>query len=168
MDPLGELLASDHRRTLEFFAVCLKDVSEHPVDRQELLYNASVLAHYAQVSTADAETPAPETLGTVFDRFVAGPAGAGAPPPMSPGMLETAATQCLLLSGFFESQMRRRHNVRWFAGLGAEFFSRAAAGQTSAEKARLLGALAERFEPWRRRHARLGRELRDAQYLLRN
>ena len=50
MDPLGELLASDHRRTLEFFVMNLKDVSEPTVDQQELLYNASVLAHYAQIS----------------------------------------------------------------------------------------------------------------------
>ena len=51
MDPLGELLATDHRQTLEFFIVGLRDVSEPTVDQQELLYNASVLAHYAQVST---------------------------------------------------------------------------------------------------------------------
>ena len=58
MDPLGELLASDHRRTLEFFVMNLKDVSEPTVDQQELLYNASVLAHYAQISI-DAESPWP-------------------------------------------------------------------------------------------------------------
>ena len=56
MDPLGELLASDHRRTLEFFVMNLKDVSEPTVDQQELLYNASVLAHYAQISI-DPEMP---------------------------------------------------------------------------------------------------------------
>ena len=56
MNPLGELLATDHRRVLEFFVSGLRDVSEPDVDRQELLYNASVLAHYAQVSTeADIE-----------------------------------------------------------------------------------------------------------------
>ena len=56
MDPLGELLSSDHRRTLEFFVMNLKDVSEPTVDQQELLYNASVLAHYAQISV-DADNP---------------------------------------------------------------------------------------------------------------
>jgi hypothetical protein len=165
MDPFGELLASDHRQTLEFFLVCLKDVSESSVDPQELLYNASVLAHYAQVSTgADGETPAPATLTTVFDRFVVSSTWANNPPMMNPIMLETAAAQCLLLSGFFEDQMRRRHNIRWYAGLGATFFSRAAACETSVAKARLLEALAERFEPWRQRHARLSRELRDWPY----
>jgi hypothetical protein len=71
MDPLGELLATDHRRTLEFFVVNLKDVSEPSVDHQELLYNASVLAHYAQVSIdADVASATPADLGTVFDRFI--------------------------------------------------------------------------------------------------
>ena len=48
MGPLRELLAIDHRQTLEFFVLRLQDISEPTVDRQELLYNASLLAHYAQ------------------------------------------------------------------------------------------------------------------------
>ena len=44
MGLLRGLLASDHRQTLDFFIVGLRDVSEPSVDRQELLYNASVLA----------------------------------------------------------------------------------------------------------------------------
>ena len=51
MGPLRELLAADQRQALEFFFIGLKDVSEPTVDRRELLYNASLLAHYAQVST---------------------------------------------------------------------------------------------------------------------
>ena len=70
MGPLGELLASDHRQTLEFFISGLRDVSEPTVDREELFYNASVLAHYAQVSTqARVEWPAPANLSQVFDRL---------------------------------------------------------------------------------------------------
>ena len=44
MGPFQELLGSDHRGTLEFFAVGLRDVSESAIDEYELLYNASVLA----------------------------------------------------------------------------------------------------------------------------
>ena len=51
MGVLRELIATDHRQALEFFVLGLQDVSEPTVDREELLYNASVLAHYAQVST---------------------------------------------------------------------------------------------------------------------
>ena len=162
MDPLRELLATDERQSLEFFVVALRDVSESDVDRQELLYNASVLAHYAQVSTqSDGEWPTPASLSAVFDHFVADPTllhdGA---------MMETAGAQCLLLAGFFEDQMRGRHNIRWYAELGTNFFNRAAEQESSPAKAHLLDMIAWRFEPWRQRHARLSRELRDQPYVL--
>jgi len=83
-----------------------------------------------------------------------------------PEMMETAAAQCLVLAGFFEDQMRGRHAIGWYAELGAGFFSRAAAQQESAKTARLLRTLSRHFEPWRRRYARLSRELRDLPYLL--
>ena len=159
---LEELLATDERRALEFFVVGLRDVSGPAVDRQELFYNASVLAHYALISThAVGDTPAPRTLADVFDGFVVNTSLRQDGP-----MMETAETHCLLLAGFFEGQMRRRHNIRWYATLGADFFGRAAARKHSEPKARLLRAIARGFEPWRRRHARLGRELRDQAYLL--
>jgi len=162
MEHLGELLASDHRQTLEFFVVGLKDVSECTPDTRELLYNASVLAHFAQLSTdPDVEATMPADLSTVFDHFVTDTSWLN-----DPVMMETAGAQCLLLSGFFEDQMRRRHNIHWYAEMGAGFFRRAAAGEASAAKARLLETIAIRFELWRRRHARLSRELRDMPYLL--
>ena len=162
MGPLRELLATDHRQALEFFFRGLQGVSEPTVDRQELLYNASVLAHYAQVSTqADLDVPAPANLSVVFDHFVSDTTL------LHDGlMMETAGAQCLLLTGFFEDHMRRRHNIRWYAQLGASFFSRAAVQEPSPHKARLLDTIAKRFEPWRQRHARLSRELRDQPYVL--
>jgi hypothetical protein len=162
MNPLGELLATDHRRILEFFVSGLRDVSEPDVDRQELFYNASVLAHYAQVSTeAGIEWPAPKNLSEVFDHFVLNTTLRH-----DSVMLEVAGTQCLLLAGFFEDQMRGRHNIRWYSELGSGFFSQAAVHERSSRKARLLDAIARRFEPWRQRHALLSRTLRDQPYLL--
>jgi hypothetical protein len=162
MSPLRELLATDQRHVLEFFLTGLRDVSEPGVDREELLYNASVLAHYAQVSTqAGAEWPTPANLSPVFDHFVANTTLA-----RDSQMMEVAGTQCLLLAGFFEDQMRRRHNIRWYAELGTGFFSRAAGQAGSAGKARLLDAVGRHFEAWRQRHAQLSRELRDQRHLL--
>ena len=162
MGPLRELLAVDERRTLEFFVTGLQDVCGGSVNRQELLYNTSVLAHYALVSTQSvSDVPAPPTLAVVFDQFVLDTTMLE-----DPQLLETAAAQCLLLAGFFEDQSRRRHNIQWYASLGASFFSRAAACERSARKADLLETLSRHFEPWRRRHARLGRELRDQPFLL--
>ncbi len=162
MGPLRELLATDHRQALEFFFQRLKDVSGSSVDQQELLYNASVLAHYAQVSThAELELSAPANLSAVFEHFVL-----DTTLQHDSAMMETAGAQCLVLAGFFEDQMRRRHSIRWYAELGATFFHRAAAQEPSPAKAQLLDTIATRFESWRLRHARLARDLRDQPFLL--
>ena len=162
MESFGELLAVDGQRALEFFLSGLQDVSDQSVDRQELIYNASILAHYAQTSThAAAEMPAPADLSAVFDQFVI-----NTTVPADAPLMEAAGAQCLLLAGFFEDQMRGRHSIRWYAELGAGFFIRAATHESSRPKALLLTMLARNFEPWRRRHARLSRDLRDQAYLL--
>ncbi|HUQ89061.1 MAG TPA: hypothetical protein VM096_15995 [Vicinamibacterales bacterium] len=162
MGTLGELLAAGEKQTLDFFVLRLKEVSEPDVDRLELLYNASVLAHYALVSTRSAtDLSTPATLTDVFDHFVLDTSLRH-----DSEMMETAGAQCLLLAGFFEDQMRKRHNIRWYAKLGAGFFSQAAALERSPQKVRLLAAIADGFEPWRQRHARLSRELSDQPYLL--
>jgi hypothetical protein len=162
MESFGELLAVDERRALEFFVTGLQDVSDPKVDRQELLYNASVLAHYAHVSVhAELELPAPESLTVIFDQFVVNPAL-----PDDSHLMEMAGAQCLLLTGFFQDQLRSRYNLRWYAEIGAGFFTRAATYEESRAKARLLTMIARHFEPWRQRHARLSRELREQPYLL--
>jgi hypothetical protein len=161
MGPLRELLSVDERRTLEFFVTGLKDVCDEGVDADELLYNASVLAHYSLVSTDSTTCPAPATLATVFDQFVREPDAV-----LTASLMEEAGAQCLLMTGFFENQMRDRHNIRWYAGLGASFFARAADQSLSVRRAQFLHTMARRFEVWRCRHARLGRELRDTPYLL--
>jgi hypothetical protein len=165
MGPYAELLASGHRQTLEFFVTGLRDVTEQPVDPGELYYNASVLAHYAQTSTATTEGfPTPTSLASVFDQFVLTAAEWGE----HSAVMESAATQCLILAGFFEDQSKRRHSIQWYSQLGAGFFARAARGEGSSPKAALLMALSEQFEPWRQRHARLSRELRDQRLLIRH
>jgi hypothetical protein len=162
MGPLRELLATDHRQALEFFAQRLQDVSGPGVNPQELLYNASVLAHYAQVSTwAQVELSAPASLSAVFDHFVVDTTLAH-----DSMLMETAGAQCLVLAGFFESQMRGRHNIRWYAELGAGFFSRAALHEPLPAKAQLLDTIARGFETWRQRYAQLSCDLRDHPFLL--
>ena len=162
MEHLRELLAVDSRQALTFFVLGLRDVCEPGVDREELLYNASVLAHHAQTSTQSAhELPTPVNLSDVFDHFVLDTTLT-----LDGSMMEAAGAQCLLLAGFFERQMRQRHNIRWYVEVGTTCFGRAAAQEQSSHKARLLETLARRFEAWRQRHERLSRELRDRPYLL--
>ena len=98
MGILKGLLASDHRQTLDFFIVGLHDVCEPTVDINELLYDASVLARYAQASTnAQDEFPTPTGLSTVIDNFVL-----DTNPQVNGALMEVAGAQCLLLAGFFE------------------------------------------------------------------
>src|SRR4029453_2181849 len=127
-----------------------------------LLYNASVLAHYAQVSThAHGDMPTPATLAPAFDQFVVDDTLRE-----DSSMLGTAATQCLLLAGFFESQMRRRHNIRWYTDLGSGFFRRAAQLARERRRAEPLDTLGPHFEPWPRRYARLSQELQVQRYVI--
>ena len=162
MDALRDLLATDHRRALEFFVTGLGDVCEPGVDRQELLYNASVLAHFAQVSTCSQDDlPTPATLSVVFDNFVLGSEVARASQ-----IMEAAGAQCLLLTGFFAEQMQGRHSIRWYAELGAGFFRRAATSASATNRARLLTAIGVGFGGWRQRYQMLSHQLREQAYLL--
>jgi len=157
-----ELLAVDQQQTLSFFRLRLSDISEPPVDPLELLYNASLLAHYAQVSTVASDgMPTPTGLSDVYDHFVT-----NTELHSDSGMMETAGAQCLLLTGFFAAQQQQRHNLHWYAHLGMSFFARAALHEPSVPKARLLDTLSRRFEVWRLRQVQLSRELRDQPYLL--
>lgn len=162
MGHLAELFAVDHKRAFEFFLMGLNDVCDRTVSENELMYNASVLAHYAQTSTQSEDSwPTPSTLSDVFDTFVIDRSLH-----QDSSMMEIAGAECLLLTGFFGRQMQRRHNISWYSKLGAGYFNRAAIWEKDTEKARLLRALASNFESWRQRHKQLSCVLRDQRYLL--
>ncbi len=163
MDPLNHLLATDQRDTLQFFFTGLRDVTadEH-IDSPTLLYNASVLAHFASTSTFSPESlPALRSLGDVFDRFVTDTSLRH-----DTGLMEWAAAQCLLFTGFFGDQMQRRHNLEWYGQLGADFYDYAATATRQASRKRLMERMAEEFQDWRRRYLKLARELRELPYLI--
>ncbi|MEO8480812.1 MAG: hypothetical protein ABI634_01295 [Acidobacteriota bacterium] len=162
----GDWLPVTTGQTLRFFFETLKDVSEDsrpPTD--ELLYNASVLAHFATTSTASqADFPAcPTGLSTIFDLFVLDHSQHH-----DPDIMEAAAAQCLLFTGFFHDQMKRRHNVEWYATLGAAFFAQAAHRRRDRVRAHMMDTMAARFDFWRRQQRRLAHELRDLPRLIRN
>jgi len=127
-----------------------------------VLYNASVLAHFASTSTTTpVGMPTPASLMDVFDRFVLHPALHD-----DPEMMETAAGQCLLLTGFFADQMQRRYNLEWYGRLGASFYRVAAATSQLTAHRRMMSRMAGEFAYWRGVHRTLARELRDHPYLL--
>lgn len=155
-------LAVTNAQALRFFFERLKDVSDE-ADEHELLYNASVLAHFATTSTA-AWAPFPATpldLAAVFDVFVLDRSQHH-----DPEIMEAAASQCLLLTGFFCEQLRRRHNVEWYALLGADFYDHAAHHTQDRSRARMMLRMAGRFGFWRRQQARLATELRELPFLI--
>lgn len=147
------------RQAFHFFFEHLKDVTEivEP-PANELLYNASVLAHFATTSVASQESfPAcPTSLGAVFDLFVMDRSQH-----RDPEIMEAAGSQCLLLTGFFQDQQKHRHQINWYAELGMSFYERAASAGKDPARARLMGAMARHFEFWRIQQHRLAVELRD-------
>lgn len=159
-----ELLGVTHADAFEFFLEHLKDVTEEdapPVG--ELLYNASVLAHFASTSTASDDTypGCPTSLRAVFDTFLWDRARA-----LDADLMEAAAAQCLLLTGFFQDQQRHRHNVNWYAAVGSAFYERAAQALHDHARARMMRTMARRFDFWRHQQHRLAHELRAAPSLI--
>jgi len=155
-------LAVTQGHALRFFFEHLRDLSEHHASDSEVLYNASVLAHYATTSSASTEFPGtPTTLESVFRLFVMDQSQHA-----DPAIMEAAASQCLLLTGFFGAQLRGRHNVDWYASLGAGFYVRAAGCETDAARADMMRTMAQRFAFWRQQQARLAQELNDSPLLL--
>ena len=156
-------LAVSQGQALRFFFEHLRDVTEdsgapHP----ELLYNASVLAHFATTSTSSAEFPnAPASLGHVFDLFVLDRSQH-----VDPEIMEAAASQCLLLTGFFQDQQRRRHQVDWYASLGTAFYLRAAEQSGDRSRSKMMQTMARRFGFWRSQQHRLAHELHDLARLI--
>ena len=160
----GDWLAVTNAQALRFFFERLKDVTdddEPPM--QELLYNASVLAHFATTSTASTPTfpSTPADLTMMFDLFVLDRSQHS-----DPEIMEAAASQCLLLTGFFGDQMKGRHNITWYAMLGAGFYDSAAQHGTDRTRARMMIAMASRFDFWRRQQHRLAKELREVNLLI--
>jgi hypothetical protein len=160
----GELLGVTAQHALRFFYERLLDVTggtQPP--RDELLYNASVLAHFATTSVSSDTFPAcPPSLSTVFDLYVVDPSALG----RDSEIIEAAASQCLLLTGFFEDQQKERHPIDWYADLGSAFFARAARLATDPHRRRLMSVMAHRFAYWREQQRHLAIELRERPLLI--
>ena len=160
----GPWLAVDTTQALRFFFERLKDVAgDRESLKTELLYNASVLAHFATTSTAatDQFPSSPASLSSVFDVFVLDRSQHA-----DPDILEAAGSQCLLLTGFFHDQVRHRYNVRWYARLGAGFYARAAQLGRNRKRIEMMLVMAKRFDFWRDHQTVLARELRETPRLI--
>ena len=160
----GELLGVTSQQALRFFYERLIDVTDDTdPPRDELLYNASVLAHFASTSVASDTFPAcPVSLSTVFDLYVMDREAFS----RDPGVVEAAASQCLLLTGFFQDQQRQRHQIAWYTALGSSFFAQAAHLASDSRRGRLMAVMARRFTFWREQQHHLAIELRESPLLI--
>lgn len=162
MEPLGHVLSSDATGTLQFFFVKLAEITaaEH-VDARVRLYQASVLAHFASTSTSTPfGMPTPASLADVFERFVVHT------PMGDPELLEVAAGECLLLTGYFADQMDRRFNLDWYSHIGAGFYRQASVSSAHPAHQRMMARMAEQFGYWRTVYHTLAVQLREGRYLI--
>lgn len=166
MDPLfADTFLVDEGHTFNFFSTSLTDVLEgdagRRMPRDEFLYVASVLAHYALVEDGNPRyLPMPGTLRHLHDLFVTDLATW-----QDADLMETAAAQTLMLTGYFAGGMRLRHNLRTYVWWGRFFFDRAASGQDGKKQA-LLQGMSHHFPTWRRHLERLHRHLWENRLLL--
>jgi hypothetical protein len=160
---MQELLAVNKAQAIRFFFSGLKDVSGPSASRDEVLYNASLLAHFAQTPCAkDGDgTSCPMTLMCVFDRHL------NLSMYRDENMFEVAACQTLMMIGFFGSRMKARHNVDWYKRMCSGFFQSVSDVTVHAKRKEFFARMARRVDLWAYRQAKLERELRDAPYLLR-
>jgi hypothetical protein len=166
MDPLfADTFVVDEARAFNFFSTTLNDVVEHgrdgSVPRDEFLYVTSILAHYALVeSGSPSHLPIPGTLRTLHDLFVT-----NVDTWHDADLMETAAAQTLMLTGYFAGAMRARHSLRTYVGWGRFFFDRAASG-TDGKKQALLQGMSRHFPQWRTHLEHLHRSLWESRLLI--
>jgi hypothetical protein len=145
MDVGGNPFAVSQRDVLDFFAERLLDVCDDDVAdgslKDELLYTASILSHYALVSgTSQTSLPLASSLREVFDLYVCDPL-----PQSDPGLMEAAGAQTLMLTGYYGAAMERTFSLPTYTTWGQHFFRKAAVGR----RRTLLLSMADHYEPWR-------------------
>ncbi len=159
-----DLLAVTHRTALQFFFGWLNDIDEEKkIAGDELLYGASLLAHFATTSIASADTwPAtPMDLHQIFQLFVLDQSGFG-----DPEVMEAAGSQTLFLTGFLGDQQKYRHNLQWYKTLGEGFYNQAARSAKEEARARMMKKMSAHFGRHASLHRRLNRELRENHMLI--
>lgn len=149
MDPLfADTFLISQTRAFNFFSTTLGDVVEQDgcgtASRDEFLYVTSILAHYALVESGNSQyLPIPGTLRNLHDLFVT-----NFDTWRDADLMETAAAQTLMLTGYFASAMRARHNLRTYVGWGRFFFTQAASG-ADGKRQTVLRGMSRHFPLWR-------------------
>lgn len=172
MTQFGEIYGCDSQDTINFFIEKLRDITLKDVRllSAERIYIASVLAHYASVSRESrSHLPPCVNLSGIYDIFFMELLVGTSERPLLPTDTETAevaGNQTLLLTGFFQGQMKRRYNIRVFQRYGQTFYSLAAEKSVSQKRRELLSWMATNFPIWSEVLYQLSNSLRDNPYLI--
>lgn len=164
MDALfEELVGVDYARAFDFFSVNLRAiVKKNRYNLDEMLYVASVLAHYTMVSRQCTESmPVLADLSEVFDVFIFREQAI-----TDSEILAIGGSQVLFFAGYFRSQMARRHNVNWYDQVGQSFYDRAGRYAQNRKAREFFGGLAETFPWWTTTCSELQRNLHENRLLL--
>jgi hypothetical protein len=158
-----ELVAVDSQRAFNFFLSNLREATvAEKFKKDELLYVASILAHYSLTSRCDSTSmPCMADLSEVFDHFILQTGDL-----TDSEILEFGGSMVLLFAGFFRDQMRARHNVKWYDQVGQSLYERASQHSNNLKKRELFDGLAESFPAWTIACRDLSRALRDNRLLL--
>jgi hypothetical protein len=158
-----ELVAVDSERAFNFFLASLRETGvTEKLKQDEMLYVASILAHYSQTSCFDTTSmPCMANLSEVFDHFVLQTNRL-----TDSETLEFGGSQVLLFAGFFRDQMRQRHNVKWYDQVGQSLYERASQHSENLKKRELFDRLSESFPAWTMACRDLSRTLRENRLLL--
>ena len=81
----------------------------------------------------------------------------------SPAWMESAGAHILLYAGFFQNQMRHRHNIDFYARMGSDCYRMAAVGK----REKMMRLVAAEFGQYLFLLASLQRNLRESRYLIR-
>ena len=159
-----ELIAVDSDKALNFFLANLREtMGTRRFRDDEILYVASILAHYSQTSRSDTTSlPSMADLSEVFDNFILQTITHN-----DSEMLEIGGSQTLLFAGFFRDQMLRRHNVKWYDQIGQSLYERASQHSKNLRKRELFDRLSESFPVWTIVCRDLNRTLRENRLVLR-
>jgi hypothetical protein len=158
-----ELVAVDSERAFNFFLGSLRETAVERFKDDEMLYVASILAHYSQTPRFDTTSmPCMANLSEVFDNFVLQTARL-----MDSELLEFGGSQVLLFAGFFRDQMCHRHNVKWYDQVGRSLYEKASQHSRDLKKRELFDRLSESFPSWTIVCRNLSRTLREQRLLLR-
>jgi hypothetical protein len=156
-----ELVAVNAERAFKFFLASLRETAVTEIYRDdEMLYVASILAHYSQTSRFDTTSmPCMANLSEVFDNFILQTS-------TDSEVLEFGGSQILLFAGFFRDQMHRRHNVKWYDQVGQSLYEKASQHSNNPKKRELFDRLSESFPAWTVICRNLSRTLRENRLLL--